>query len=215
MHRAGGVRFVLIVSSLLFACAPHIPPPVTPVASAPVVRARVLPAGERLVVQLDHEIGTESAKAGDPVSARVISPLSALQPEARARGRVVESSRGSDEREPALYLKFDALDGGQLGTCWRPLRARVTSAEVEETSDVPGRDDRNAAIVGGVMAGLFAGIPGYVGGFEVGLGVGTVREIRNRGNDTVLKAGALLTLKLDAPLDLRGCRRRPSDRAGR
>jgi hypothetical protein len=205
MHQARYVWRVLIVS-LLVACSPKAPEPTTPIAREPVVRARVLPAGERLVVQLDSQLDTASAKAGDPVSARVISPLAALNPDARARGLVVESRRGDSEREPELYLRFNMLDGGQLGTCLRPLRARVTSAEVEESNDVPGHADRNAAMVGGVMAGIFAGIPGYIGGFEVGLGVGTVHEIRNRSSDTVLKSGALLTLKLDAPLDLRGCR---------
>jgi hypothetical protein len=166
-----------------------------------------LPAGERLVVQLDGEVGTAKAKAGDRFTARVVAPAGLLPAEARLDGEVALATRGSKDVSPELRLRVRSL---RWRGCRAKLRARVTSQESDPVSRPPSKVGQGAATAGALVGGLLLGVRGAAGGFGAGFVVGTVDDAAHAERvDALLRDGALLTVQLDAPLDLRACASQP------
>jgi hypothetical protein len=186
------------VLCLLLACSATVP--TLPPRSEPPPVSERLHRGERVVVQLDRELSTREAKAGDRFTARVVTRVAGLQPEARVAGTVVEAHRGSDDREPLLRLRIDEL---QEGSCRRPLAARVASAEMELSQPPPDDSFRGGAVIGAVTGAIMMRAPGAVGGFGLGFAGGAMKEARNLRQDAHLDAGALMELQVTAPLDVR------------
>jgi type IV secretory pathway VirB10-like protein len=144
----------------------------------------VLPAGTRLLVELDRGVGTDRSRVGDRVSARlsddvVVGRRVMLPAGTRVLGEVVESQRAGRFGRSRLSLAFDRAvlrDGTSLD-----IDAGVTSlgrgsagrqASLIAGSSIGGAilgkalggDDRDAffgAIVGGgIAAGAIASRPG-------------------------------------------------------
>ena len=207
-RRAGLCRSLRWLVLLVAACAPrwaHDPVPPR-AASERVTTARMLPAGERLVAQLDDAVGTEHARRGDSFSARVVAPTGLLPPEARIAGEVVVSERGQLEVSPRLVLRTHSVD---WKGCRAKLRGRVTSQETDPVSRPPSAISSGAAAAGGLVGALLFGIQGAAGGAGAGLMIGTVDDASHAERvDALLKRGALITVQLDAPLDLRSCPQR-------
>jgi hypothetical protein len=176
------VRYLL----LLLACAhkPALPPP-----------SAARPRMQRIVLQLDAPLSTRESHTGDAFTARVINH--GVREDTRVGGVVAEAHRGSREREPMLRLKVKWL---QRGRCRVPLSAHISSAETRDVSEPTGDSWRGGGIVGAVTGGVLLAMPGAVSGFGMGFAGGAVHEARNLGTDTVLPAGALMTLALEAPI---------------
>jgi hypothetical protein len=159
----------------------------------------VVPVRSRVVVQLDQAVDTDESRAGDRFTARLVAPRLG---DARVVGRVIAASPGSEQQSPVLRLRIDRLERGR---CRLPLAARITSAEIQERTPPESQSFRGGAIVGGVVGGLMWRQPGMMGGFGVGLTGGAIHDMRRGATQAQLREGALLTLQLDAPLDVRSC----------
>jgi hypothetical protein len=187
----------------MLACAATVPTPAPGREPPPV--SGVLRAREHVVVQLDRELSTREAKAGERFTARVVTRVAGLPPDARVGGTVVEAHRGSEDRDPLLHLRIDDLRDGR---CRWPLHARIASADLETGQPPPEDSFRGGAIIGAVSGAMMMRMPGAVGGFGIGFTGGAVKEARNAREDAHLDAGALMELQLTSPLDVRaGCQR--------
>lgn len=167
------------------------------VASQPPVE---IPAGTQLLVALDSDLSTKTAKVGDAFAARLVSDLTSngrrVAPAgSRVTGSITEVVSGSSAigAVPTIGLRFDQLELGDGRSV--PIRGAI-----QQTGDSEkGRDA--AKIIGGAAAGAVIGHQikdgnkGKIIGGILGGAAGAI-VARNTGTEVQLPAGSQLTIAL-------------------
>jgi hypothetical protein len=164
-----------------------------------------LPAGTRIRVRLDQDLGSKLSNSGDSFSATVaddvvVNGTTVIPRAARAEGTVVDAKPlGRFKGGAELAIKLD-----RVHTRWGSYPVESGSiARVEK-----GKGKRSATMIGG-GAGLGALIGGLAGGGKgagigalLGAGVGLAGGAFTGNKQIELPAEAQLAFKLTAPLTL-------------
>lgn len=185
----------------------------SPSASSSRPRAsRSLPSGSAIVMQSNVGINSHANKVGDPVSARVVSPVTAANGDtvipvgATLNGTVTELAKSTSANGTGhLQLAFTEV---RIGSTTRPISLRVTS--VASQLAAPGVTTEDAVkVAAGAAAGAIAGrvIGGDKTGARVGAGAGAVAGAvyanRSRDRDIIMLQGAAIQGVLTEPFSTR------------
>lgn len=159
-----------------------------------------IPAGTQLLVALDSDLSTKTAKVGDAFAARLVSDLTSngrrvASAGSRVTGTItgVVSGSGAIGAVPMIGLRFDQLDLADGRSV--PIRGEIQQTGESEK----GRDA--AKIIGGAAAGAVIGHQikdgnkGKVIGGILGGAAGAI-VARNTGTEVQLPAGSQLTIAL-------------------
>ena len=154
-----------------------------------------IPAGTRLVGELDHTITTEHGRVGETFQLRTVDPLQVgngtLPASMTIRGEVTATEGGGRIKgRPHLTLRFTGLevDGHEYPLTADPFRVSGHNDAKESIAEIGG-----GAVVGGVV-GAVAGhaLKGAVIGAVLGTGV----AVATKGNQIVLPAGQKLRVRV-------------------
>ncbi len=187
------------------------PPAVIVREPEPRVLTAIVPIGTTMSLTLDEQLSTETSRAGDAFSATLQQPVydadgTVLIPTGAAvRGRVTHVQKSGHVGETALLnVAFEAVSWGDSRY---PLEATVVQANPERVSR-----SSTAEQIGKVAAGAAAGailgrvIGGKnrdaVKGAVVGAAAGTAIALGTADVDAVLKAGSLMVIRTDQPLEV-------------
>jgi hypothetical protein len=180
--------------------------PVTP--AAPVVRRvvrHVIPAGTVLRLRVDRSFGSDISRVEDPVSATLARPIvvdgrTVLREGSLASGYVSQAVRpGKVKGRGRVAVRFTRITpAGHESHYSMQTRPWVGIAPATKKKDAltMGLPAAGGAIVGGAVAGKKgAGIGALAGG-----GAGTAAVLATRGKDVRVGRGAVLAIRLTAPL---------------
>lgn len=190
-------------------------PSAAPVAAPPVPTLTV-PAGERLVLELETPLHTRATKKDDivefvthrdlVVGRRVVIPQGAF-----VRATVTKSKRpGRIKGKGEIHLQFNEIelpDGTRLPFSARLLRAgfiEVKGGKVQEPkAEGDGDTARDVMVVaqgglqGVLLGGALGGRKGAAYGGAVGAGIGLLGMLLRRGPDLDLPRGTLFEVELN------------------
>jgi hypothetical protein len=155
-------------------------------------------------IRLDFAVSTRTARVEDRISATVsrnvlVNERVAIPEGARLEGTVTAVDRGGKFRDrPRLGLQFDTMiltDGTRMS-----IRTDAIVREGDSPSaDAAARVGAGSA-VGAILGGVLGGKKGAIIGGVAGAAGGTATVMNGDGNETALKAGAPLTVRLTADL---------------
>ena len=165
-----------------------------------------LPAGTRIRVRLDSDLGSKISQSGDSFSATVADDVMSSDGEviiprgSRAEGTVIEARPlGRFKGEAVLAVRLE-----RVHTQWGSYPVRTSTIDKVEK----GKGKRSTAFIAG-GAGLGALIGGLAGGGKgaligglVGGGAGTAGSAFTRNHQIVLPAETLLTFHLDRSVQI-------------
>lgn len=165
-----------------------------------------LPAGTRIRVRLDSDLGSKISQSGDSFSATVADDVMSSDGEviiprgSRAEGTVIEARPlGRFKGEAVLAVRLE-----RVHTQWGSYPVRTSTIDKVEK----GKGKRSTAFIAG-GAGLGALIGGLAGGGKgaligglVGGGAGTAGSAFTGNHQIVLPAETLLTFHLDRSVQI-------------
>jgi hypothetical protein len=168
--------------------------------------AKVVPAGQHIVVRLNQAVGSKISTPGQAFSATVAQPVeingkAVIPAHAEATGTVVEAvPRGRFKGGARLRLALNSIrvDGNTY---------KVEAAAV--TQSMKGKGTRTAVAVGGgaglgaLIGGLAGGGKGAAIGVVAGAGAGTAGAAFTGNKDIVLPAETALSFRLTQPLEVK------------
>jgi hypothetical protein len=178
----------------------------SPVSTPRVPQAMVVPAGTQLSVALVSALSTKTAVVGQTFDAGLASDViidgrRALNAGARVSGTVTDVVSGSRKigGVPTLGLRFDnvTLEDGRTVAISGKLVQTAKSDTAQDTAKIVGGtavgavighqidDDSRGKIIGGILGGAAGAL-----------------IARNTGSDIELPANTVLTIALDAPLEV-------------
>jgi hypothetical protein len=175
--------------------APQPPPPATV----------DLPAGTRVRIRLDKDLGSKISNPGDTFTATVANDVSVngqtvIARGARANGTVVDAKPlGRFKGGALLEVRLD-----RVHTQWGSYPVNTSSISRAET----GKGKRTAAFAGGggafgaILGGLAGGGKGAAIGALAGAGAGTAGDAFTGNKQIVLPAETLLTFRLEKPVHI-------------
>lgn len=183
--------------------------PVTP--ANPVVRRAVrqvtVPAGTVLRLRVNRGFGSDVSRVEDPVSAMLAGPVvvggrTVLREGSLASGYVSQSTRpGKVKGRGRVAVRFTRITpAGREGSYAMQTRTWVAVAPATKKKDAMkiGLPAAGGAIVGGIVGGKKgAGVGALAGG-----GAGTAVVLTTRGKDVRIGRGAVLSVRLTAPLTI-------------
>jgi len=178
-----------------------------PAGAAPAPAVMELPAGTRLEVRLNNDLGSKISQPGESFNATVtqdvvVDGARVIPRGARAEGKVIDA-------KPLGHFK----GGARLALRLQEVNTTagsypITTSTVERF--LKGKGKRSAGLIGG-GAGLGALIGGVTGGGKgaaigagVGAGAGTVGAAATGNKQIVMPAGTVLTFKLQRSVRLGG-----------
>jgi hypothetical protein len=185
----------------------YVPDPMpTPQAPAPAVNPE--PEFDEVTVErhsvigirLDYAVSSRTARVEDRISATVSRNVTvdgrvAIPEGARLEGTITGVDRGGKFRErPRLSLQFDTMiltDGTRMSIATDAIVREGDSPSADAAVKV-GAGTAAGAILGSVLGGKKGAVLGGV----TGAAAGTATVISGDGNETALKAGAPLTVRL-------------------
>jgi hypothetical protein len=162
-----------------------------------------IPAGQELDVRLQSSLSSESATVEQRFEAttavdltqngRVLVPAGST-----VRGVVSDVKKaGRVERAGSLTLSFD-----QMVVNGREIPLRGTATQVFESGGI--REEAGTAGVGAGVGGIIGGVLGGVKGAILGAVIGAGGAIAaTDGKDITLPAGAIVRVRLNAPVNVR------------
>lgn len=151
-------------------------------------------------IRLDYAVSTRTAKVEDRISATVsrnvtVNDRVAIPEGARLEGTVTTVDRGGKFRDrPRLGLQFDTMiltDGTRMS-----IRTDAIIREGDSPSADAAAKVGAGSAVGAILGGLLGGKKGAIIGGAAGAAGGTATVMNGDGNETALKAGAPLTVRL-------------------
>jgi tRNA A-37 threonylcarbamoyl transferase component Bud32 len=163
-----------------------------------------VPAGTRMHLALETPLTSETARAGDPISASTVTPVriegvEAVPAGARVTGRVAEAaSAEAAEGRGRMTLAFEALElpgGGRASLTARPLAIRAPSSKRRDAGIIGGLAGVSAAV-----GGLLGGRGGAVAGAVVGGAAGVAIVTTDKGREVALAPRASLSVEVVAPV---------------
>jgi len=176
-----------------------------PPAGPPPPTVVTLPAGTRIRIRLDQDLGSKISQAGDSFSGTVaddvvVNGQTVIPKESRADGTVVDAKPlGRFKGGASLSIRLD-----RVHTPWGSYPVETSSIDRAEK----GKGKRTAGFIGG-GAGLGALIGGIAGGGKgaligglAGAGAGTAGTAFTGNHQIVLPAESLLTFRLEQPVSI-------------
>ncbi|MBZ5629972.1 MAG: hypothetical protein LAO06_14025 [Acidobacteriia bacterium] len=168
--------------------------------------AKMVPAGQHIVVRLGQSVGSKISSAGESFTATVSQPVEVggkvlIPSGAEATGTVAEAvPLGRFKGGARLRLALNSVKVG--GNTYKVETAAITEA-------AKGKGKRTAVAVGGgaglgaIIGGLAGGGKGAAIGVLAGAGAGTAGAAFTGNKDIVLPAETALSFKLLHPLELK------------
>lgn len=195
---------------------PQAPPPEAPrteppAAAQPRTASAMVGIGTTLSLTLDETLSTETNQPGDAFTATLQEPIYApdgavLFPAgAKVRGRVTQVQKSDRVGETAvLNLAFEAISFGDASY---PLEATVVSANPERVSRQTGGQTAGKVAAGAAAGAILGRVLGKdtkstVKGAVIGAAAGTAIAMGTADVDAVLKAGSVMVIKVDAPIEV-------------
>lgn len=163
-----------------------------------------VPAGESLEVELESEISSVDARAGDGFTARITEPISveghqAIPAGSQVIGHVAHATRSDKVKGRAeLTLELDPLTtvgGEELAIETEPIRLQAPSTVKKDATKI-GVGAGAGALAGAIVGGK----KGAAIGSAVGAGAGTGVVMTTRGEEVILPAGTALTTRLQSDI---------------
>jgi hypothetical protein len=163
-----------------------------------------VPASSVIGLQIETPVSTERARVEDRVEARVLRDVridgrTAIPAGARAVGAVTLVERGGKMKERArLGVRFHTLvlaDGTEL-----PIRTDPILREGDSPSGDSARKIGGAAVGGAILGALIGGKKGAVIGGATGAAGGSAVVMAGDRNAATLPVGAVVTVRLSAPM---------------
>jgi hypothetical protein len=162
-----------------------------------------LPAGTRIRVRLDEDLGSKISRPGDSFSATVaddvvVNGQTVIPQGARAEGNVIDA-------KPLGHIKggaFLAIRLERVHTNWGSYPVETSSIDRAEK----GKGKRTAVFAGGggafgaLVGGLAGGGKGALIGAMAGGGAGTAGSAFTGNRQIFLPAETLLTFRLESPV---------------
>jgi hypothetical protein len=170
----------------------------------PVVEEVVIPASAVMGLRIETPMTSERARIEDRVEARVTRDVSAdgrtaIPAGTRVIGAVTLVERGGKVKERArLEVRFHTLvlaDGTEL-----PLRTEPILREGESPAGESSRKIGGAAVGGAILGAIMGGKKGAIVGGATGAAGGTAVVMAGDRNAAALPVGAVVTVRLSAPL---------------
>jgi hypothetical protein len=155
-------------------------------------------------IRLDVEISTRTARVEDRVSATVSREVTvhgrvAIPDGARLEGTVTAVDRGGRFRDrPRLGLRFDTIiltDGTRLSIRTDTIYREGDSPSADATARVGA-----GAVAGTILGAVLGGKKGAAIGGMAGAAGGAATVLSGDGNETSLREGAPLTVRLTEDL---------------
>jgi hypothetical protein len=183
-------------SGQLGANAPQAPPPPASID---------LPAGTRLRVRLDQDLGSKISRPGDSFSATVaedvvVNGQTVIARDSRADGTVIDAKAlGHIKGGAYLSVRLD-----RVHTQWGSYPVETSSIDRAEK----GKGKRTALFAGGggafgaIVGGIAGGGKGALIGAAAGGGAGTAGSAFTGNKQIVLPAETLLTFHLEHPVHI-------------
>jgi hypothetical protein len=177
------------------------PPPAPP---ARTFDELVVPSSSVIGLQVETPVSSERARVEDRVEARVIRDVSvdgrpAIPAGARAIGTVTLVERGGKVKERArLGVRFHTLvlaDGMEL-----PIRTEAILREGDSPAGDSARKIGGAAAGGAILGAIIGGKKGAIVGGATGAAGGSAVVLAGDRNPATLPAGAVVTVRLVAPV---------------
>jgi hypothetical protein len=154
-----------------------------------------VPSGTELILTLDTPVSSETAKADQPVRAKVAKPVVVAGMEVIPEGALVTGAVVSAERSgrvkglASIVLRFNEVT--VLNTPYRISTQRITR-EAEATKGEDAKKIGIGAGVGTAIGAIAGGKKGAAIGAGVGGGAGTGAVLATRGKEVSIPAGATL-----------------------
>ena len=176
-------------------------PPAPP---APVFEELIVPNAAVLGLQIQTPVSTEKARVEDRVEARVTRDLAvdgrtAIPSGTRVLGSVTLVERGGKVKERArLGVRFHTLvlaDGTEM-----PFRSEAIYRDGESPAGDSTRKIGGAAAGGAILGAILGGKKGAIVGGATGAAGGTAVVMAGDRNAATLPVGAVVTVRLSAPL---------------
>jgi hypothetical protein len=155
-------------------------------------------------LQIETPVSSERARVEDRVEARVTRSLAvdgrtAIPAGTRVVGSVTLVERGGKVKERArLGVRFHTLvlaDGTEL-----PIRTEAIFRDGESPAGESTRKIGGAAVGGAILGAIMGGKKGAVVGGATGAAGGTAVVMAGDRNAATLPVGAVVTVRLSAPL---------------
>ena len=186
------------------------PPSAPPV---PQFEEVVLPASSVMGLEVDTPLSSEHARIEDRVDARVARDVMAggrvaIPAGSRVIGAVTLVERGGKVKQAArLGVRFHTLvlaDGREI-----PLRTEPVYREGESPTGESARKIGGAAIGGAILGAIIGGGKGAMIGGATGAAGGSAVVMAGDRNAATLAPGAVVTVKLSAPVTIEVEKREP------
>jgi len=175
--------------------------------------AAEIPAGTHLLLRMENSISSRTAKAGDGVYFRTVTPLSAggkivVPPGSYAQGIVTRAERGKRAHGPAeleIQLVMLMLTNGEVITA----SSRTASISSERASEGASKGQWDAGVIPPIpFKSVFgAAVVGAIAGGRTGSAIGmavvgaaaVISSIVARGHDIELRPGTQVDVIFDRP----------------
>ena len=174
----------------------------------PAYRDVTLPAGTILPVDLETTVGSNISRVEQPVSGRLrravtIGGVEVLAPGTAVSGHVTAARRpGKVKGRGLIAMRFTQLDTPGAGT------TRISTATISRLAPATKQKDALEVIApaaAGAVIGRIAGGKGAARkGAVIGGGAGAGYVLATRGKDVQMARGTNLSVKLTAPVTVRG-----------
>jgi hypothetical protein len=151
-------------------------------------------------IRLDYEVSTRTARVEDRVSATVSRNVTvdgrvAIPDGAKLEGTIASVDRGGKFRErPRLGLRFDTMiltDGTRLSIKTDTIYREGDSPSADATAKVGA-----GTVAGAILGAVLGGKKGAAIGGAAGAAGGVATVMSGDGNETAIRAGAPLTVRL-------------------
>jgi hypothetical protein len=164
-----------------------------------------IPAGTLLTVALDTPVASDTSRVEQAVTAHLTRPVrlrgrTVLAAGSRVSGVVTDATRSAKVKGRAhVAMRFDSLTSHG-----DDQRYAIRTASVGRTAQGTKQKDAleiGAPAAGGAIIGaLVGGKKGALVGTAIGGGAGTAAVLSTRGKEVHLGKGAVLTIRLSAPV---------------
>jgi hypothetical protein len=168
-------------------------------------RTTTIPAGTLLRLQLENSVGSDISRIEGPVHARLVNPIAVagrtvVPGGSDVSGVVTRAIRaGKVKGRAQLGMRFNALSPAGSDERYRISTntwSRIAPSTKKKDAATIGIPAAGGAIVGGLVGGK----KGAAIGAAAGGGGGTAVVLSTRGKEVRLGRGAILLVRLTAPL---------------
>jgi len=164
-----------------------------------------VPSGTTFRVRLESTVGSDISHARDTVRGRLAAPIvvngrTVVPAGSRVTGIVVEAKEaGRVKGRGRISLRFTSLRSARTDDDYR-ISTRTWTKIAPATKEKDAATIAVPAAGGAIIGALTGGGKGAAIGAAVGGGAGTAVVLSTRGKDVRMGEGAILIVRLNAPL---------------